>query len=180
MKVACIVGMPGAGKSVVTAMFRDHDFVPIRFGDITDEEVIKRGLELNEENERKVREQFREEYGMAAYALLNTPKIENALRSSNVVVDGLYSWAEYTCLKDTFGENLVVIAVWASPATRYSRLAKREIRPLTPDEALSRDYAEIEQLDKGAPIAMADFTVLNESDLDNAKQQVDRFVSGLS
>ena len=84
MKVVCIVGMTGSGKSVVTAAFRDHDFVSIRFGDITDEEVIKRGLELNEENERKVREQFRAEYGMAAYALLNIPKIENAMRIARI------------------------------------------------------------------------------------------------
>ena len=180
MKVVSIVGMPGAGKSVVTALFRDHDFVPIRFGDITDEEVIKRGLPLNEENERKVREQIRKEYGMAAYALLNIPKIENTLRSSNVIVDGLYSWEEYTCLKDTFGEKLLVVAVWASPTTRYSRLAEREIRPLTADESSSRDYAEIEKLNKGAPIAMADFTIVNESSIDDVKQQVDKFISGIS
>jgi len=49
MKVVSVVGMAGAGKSEVAKIFEKNGFIRIRFGDVTDEEVSKRGLELNEE-----------------------------------------------------------------------------------------------------------------------------------
>ena len=99
MKVVSIVGMAGSGKSEVAKLFEMDSYKKVRFGDITDEEVRKRGLELNEENERLVREQLRGEHGMSAYAKLNVPRIDILLSSANVVVDGLYSWEEYMYLK---------------------------------------------------------------------------------
>ena len=56
MKVVSIVGMAGSGKSEVARCFQEKGFTTVRFGDVTDEEVEKRGLELNEKNEREVRE----------------------------------------------------------------------------------------------------------------------------
>ena len=165
MKVVSIVGMAGAGKSVVARVFEGAGFKKVRFGDVTEQEVKKRGLAINEENERLVREQLREQYGMAAYAILNQPHIDSLLLSSDVVVDGLYSWEEYILFKDKYGSNFIVIAVWASPRTRYSRLASRKVRPLTFEEAASRDKSEIENVKKGGPIAMADFTILNETSI---------------
>ena len=135
MNVVSIVGMAGAGKSEVAEVFQQYSFTRIRFGDITDEEVKKRGLELNEKNERFVRELLRQKHGMAAYAKLNLSKIDAALKQANVVVDGLYSWEEYLSLKDYYQETLCVVAVWASPQTRYARLSQRLRRPLTPTEA---------------------------------------------
>ena len=177
MKVVAIVGMTGSGKSEVARLFQRHGFTRVRFGDITDEEVKKRGLELNEENERLVREQLRRENGMAAYAKLNLPRIEEALAESDVVVDGLYSWEEYTFLRSRFGGDLSLVAVWSSPATRYARLTGRLDRPLTAEEAAHRDAAEIENLNKGGPIAVADFTIINESSLENLTRQTERIIS---
>ena len=39
MKVVSIVGMAGAGKSEVAAVFEEKGFTRIRFGDVTDEEM---------------------------------------------------------------------------------------------------------------------------------------------
>ena len=161
MKVVAIVGMAGAGKSEVARVFEEHGFKRVRFGDITDEELKNRGLEPNEENERSIRENLRKKYGMAAYAKLSLPRIDSCLKSSDVVVDGLYSWEEYSLLKERYGKGLNVLAVWSSPATRHARLAHREERPLMPTETGSRDKAAIENINKGGPIAMADITILN-------------------
>ena len=54
MKVVSIVGMTGAGKSEVTKVFEESGFIKIRFGDLTDDEIKKRGLEPNEKNERYI------------------------------------------------------------------------------------------------------------------------------
>ncbi len=179
MKVVSIVGMAGAGKSAVARVFEGNGFTTVRFGDVTDEEIAGRGLELNEENERYIRELLRKEHGMSAYARLNLPRIDSALEHSDVVVDGLYSWEEYTFLKTQYGEDFCVVAVWASPKTRYSRLASRLIRPLTPEEAIARDRAEIEKINKGGPIAVADFTIINESSWGDLQKETKRIISKL-
>jgi len=169
--------MAGSGKSEVARLLEDNGFIRIRFGDITDEEISKKGLVLSEDNERIIREQLRKEYGMAAYALLNLPKIESAFKRFNVVVDGLYSWEEYILFKSHFGSDLLVLAVWSSPKTRYRRLALRKQRPLTPDEAAARDKAEIENVNKGGPIVMADYTILNESTLEKLRAEAKKVIS---
>ena len=179
MKVVSIVGMTGAGKSEVSRVFEENGFVRVRFGDVTDDEVKKRGLELNEKNERCIRELLRKEHGMAAYAKLNLPRIDSALKRSDAVIDGLYSWEEYTFLKDYYGEDFYVVAVWSSLKTRYARLTCRSNRCLTVEEAVSRDRAEIENLNKGGPIAMADYTIINESSLENLRKETERIISGL-
>ena len=180
-KVVCITGLCGAGKSVLSDYFLEHGYKYLRFGQITIDEVVKRGLPVNEANERFVREDLRKQYGMAAFATLNLPKVEEMLVTSNVIADGLYSFEEYKVLKEKFGENLAVIAVFASPSLRYERLGNRKVvagdtnvrnRPLTVEEGRSRDLAEIENLNKGGTIAMADYTILNTKGLDFLQAQV--------
>jgi dephospho-CoA kinase len=179
VKVVVIVGMAGAGKSEVARAFEEHGFKKVRFGDITDEELRNKGLEANEENERYIRQQLRKEHGMAAYAKLNLPRIDSSLKSSNVVVDGLYSWEEYILLKQYYGGQFTVVAVWASPATRHARLTHRIERPLKLEEAASRDKSEIENTNKGGPIAMADFTIVNEASLEELEKEAERVLSVL-
>ncbi len=178
-RVVAIVGMAGAGKSEVARSFEKAGYKRIRFGDITDAEIRKRGLELNEQNERRIREQLRRELGMAAYAKLNLPAIDEALKQGNVVADGLYSWEEYLLLKEKYGDAFVVVAVWAPPATRYARLARRRERPLSPEQAAERDRAELEKVRKGAPIAMADYTLVNQSSMDHLRRATRRLIEEL-
>jgi dephospho-CoA kinase len=173
-RIAAIVGMAGAGKSEVASFLTSRGMHYIHFGDITQEELRRRGLPVNEANERLVREKMRAIHGMAAYAVLNIGRIEEALKSGSVVVDGLYSWEEYLTLQERFGERLQVVAVTASPATRQRRLASRPVRPLSAEEVASRDRAEIEKLNKGGPIAMADITLVNEGSLEELLQQAER------
>jgi len=179
VKVIAIVGMAGAGKSEVARVFEEHGFKKVRFGDVTDEELRNRGLEPNEENERYIRHQLREKHGMAAYAKLNLSRIDSSLQSSDVVVDGLYSWEEYTLLKEHYGGQFTTIAVWAPVATRHKRLATRAERPLTLEEAASRDRDEIENLNKSGPIAMADYVIVNEASLGELEREMERTLSAL-
>ena len=176
MRVVALVGMPGSGKSEVARVFEANGYKTIRFGDVTDDEVKNQGLPLNEKNEKVVREGLRKKHGMAAYAILNLPRIQAALKSSNVVLDGLYSWEEYKYLAGKLGTDFEIVAVWAPPPLRYTRLGKRKIRPLTPGQAKARDYAEIENVNKGGPIAMANYIIKNDASLKLLKGQVDRII----
>jgi dephospho-CoA kinase len=179
VRVISVVGMAGAGKSEAARVFEENGYIKIRFGDITDEEIKKRGLVQNEKNERYIREDLREKYGMDIYAQQNLPKIESALKQSDVVIDGLYSWEEYKFLKDYYKDNLHMVAVYASPRTRHMRLTTRVNRALSSEEAIGRDREEIEDINKGGPIAMADFTIINESSLENLRGEVNKVISKL-
>jgi dephospho-CoA kinase len=175
--IVAIVGMPGSGKSEAAKVFVKSGFECIRFGQIVVDELRRRGLPVEEVYERQIREEFRERYGMAAMAVLNIPKIQSALHEKKgVLIDGLYSWNELLVLKEQF-PGLRVIAVFASPTVRYKRLAARRERPLTLEEAEARDRAEIENLEKGGPIAMADFTVLNEGTKKELESELKKIIA---
>lgn len=169
--VVAIVGLAGSGKSEVARVFSKRGYARVRFGDITDSVLNKKGLPINEYNERAVREELRREHGMAAYAMLSIPSIESALRKSSVVADGMYSWEEYLLLREQYGKRFKVLAVWSSPEDRYARLAARKVRPLSNIEAMSRDHAEIENLNKGGPIAMAEITIINDCNLTDLEER---------
>jgi len=177
MLVVAIVGMAGAGKSEVSCFFENKGYKRIRFGDVTDDELRKANLPLNEKNECNMRESLRQQHGMGVYATLNLPKIDTAFVSNSGVVDWLYSWEEYVALSKHYGLSFRVVVVWSAPSTRYARLARRLVRPLTNEEAYSRDTAEILKLNKGGPIAMADYTIINESSLEDLQQECWKAIS---
>jgi len=179
-RVVAIVGMAGSGKSEVANIFEQNGFFRVRFGDVTDIEIKKRNLEINETTERRFREQLRKDLGMAAYAILNRPRIDEALQKSDVVADGLYSWEEYLDLKSYYSSNFCVVAVFSSPKTRYARLSERNLRPLNIGEAASRDRSEIENLNKGGPIAMAEYTILNETNLPDLRLKTESILKHLN
>ena len=177
-----LVGMCGAGKSIVADELVSRGFSFFRFGQITLDIVKEQGLKPTEENEKKIREGVRKKHGMGAYAILNQPKIDLFLSSGNVVGDGLYSWDEYKILKEKYGDQLTVICVYAPPKMRYNRLENRKLdsedtnirfRPMTKDQAASRDKVEIENIAKGGPIAMADYTLVNTGSVKDLLRQLD-------
>jgi dephospho-CoA kinase len=162
-KIVAIIGLPGAGKSEAVSHIVDrHGWPKVYFGEVTFDEMARQGLEINENNERLVREILREEFGPLVYAERVIEKIHALEGDGPVLVESLYSWEEYLRFKEEFGKAFVTIAICASPRIRYDRLASRQKRPLMADEAKSRDYAQIENLHQAGPIAMADYMVTNE------------------
>ena len=117
-KIAALVGMCGSGKSVVCDMFVEKGWNRIYFGGVTMDELTRRGLPKNEANERSIREELRREYGPAAFAKILLPSIEKSAEEGPTILDGLYSWSEYKCLKEHFGDDITIIAVITDRAVR--------------------------------------------------------------
>ncbi|MCX2476075.1 AAA family ATPase [Pedobacter sp. MC2016-05] len=169
MKIIAIVGMAGTGKSVASNFFiNQENFEVIHFGGLTNLEISKRGWDITPANEAKIRVELREAHGMAAYAKIAIPQINMYIDGGkNVCIDGLYSMSEYELLKEVFGDKLSVIAVCCNKELRFKRLEKRKIRSLNRAEAEARDLDEIKRVEKGGPIALADFTILNNTSLED-------------
>lgn len=180
-RVLALVGMPGTGKTLCAKHLEKQGFFQFRFGSIVTNEVIRRGQEINPENERIVREELREKEGMAAIAQRALPHLQTALQAHpRIVIDGLYSFSEYVLLQEQFGQEMVVVAVVSPRVLRYQRLTTREDRPLTIDEAQRRDFQEIQTLEKGGPIAIADYTIINDGEPDDLLRKLDDLLEQLA
>ncbi|HKR82281.1 MAG TPA: AAA family ATPase [Candidatus Saccharimonadales bacterium] len=172
-KILVLVGMPGAGKSTCVDYLAEKGLPTVYFGGITIDEVKRRGLEINETNEKMVREEIRAVEGKGAYAKRIITKIEDLVKQGHphVVADGLYSWTEYKIFKERWSDKAIIIAVAAPRRLRHERLAHRPVRPFTDEEVTRREYNEIEGIEKGGPIANADYTIVNSTTPDELLKQ---------
>lgn len=163
-RIVALVGLSGVGKSKAVELVSGmKPFETVYFGGVVLGELKARGLDHTPDNEALVREDLRAEFGMAAMAHKSLPAIETALAAGrDVLIDGLYSYAEYKVLGDRFGAALNLIAIHARKTTRVARLAVRPERPLTGDEMRLRDAREVDNLEKAQPIALADFHIVND------------------
>lgn len=164
-KVIALVGMPGSGKGTCTDYLHEtYGWPLIHFGNMVYEEVQRRGRH-NVHDEAYVREDMRKVDGPAVLAKHVARKIDEffAAENTTVVLDGLYSWSEFKFLEEKYGQDLLVIATTAPKSVRRQRVLSRKDshRKYTLDQLITREIAELENLEKGAPIAYADYTIAN-------------------
>lgn len=167
-KIIAFVGMPGSGKGTCTDYLAEtHHYPVVHFGNMLYEEVQRRGLN-NNEDENFVRTDMREKEGPAVFAKHAARKADEyfADGAKVVVFDGLYSWGEYKFLSEQYGDDLVTVAIAAPKALRRQRVLDRKDshRKYTLEQLIAREIAELETIDKGAPIAYADYTIVNNQD----------------
>lgn len=175
VKVIALVGMPGSGKSFCVEYLEKRGWPSVYFGGVTVDEVKARGLEVNETNEKLVREDLRAKEGLGVMAKRILVKIDALVAAGNevVIADGIYSWTEYKIFKERYGDDAIIIAITAPRHLRHERLAQRLVRPLTDEQVTAREYAEIENIEKGGPIANADYTILNDTTPEATLAQLD-------
>ncbi|RJS92026.1 flagellar hook-basal body complex protein FliE [Candidatus Bathyarchaeota archaeon] len=154
-------GMPGAGKDTVKKIVQKLGFPVIVMGDEVRAEAKRKGLDITPENLGKVMLQMRKENGPAAVAKRCIPKIE-AIESSVVFIDGIRSLYEVEEFKKKF-PNVRILAIHASPKTRFKRLLKRgrSDDPKDWEGFIKRDRREL-KVGLGDVIATADYMVINE------------------
>ena len=163
--IIAVVGLTGSGKTEATRQFVERGFTRFAYSDAIYEEMQRLGHDISVHDEavqQRIREGLRKEFGMGVAADRIMPRVEAAVqRGESVVIESLYSWSEYRKTKERFGNQFKVLAIYAPPKLRYERLGGRLSRPISEDAARSRDYAEIENIEKAGPIAMADWTIQN-------------------
>ena len=177
MKLLAVVGMSGAGKSVITDYLEDNQWKKIYFGGITYKLMNEAGIERTEDgkSEKEFREKLRKEHGPECYAKFLEPEIRDSLKDDNVVLDGLYSWYEYKYLIDKF-PDLKLLCVVTDKEIRYQRVAERVERAFDREAIVYRDLSEIENLFKGGPIAYADYYILNNGTKEEAIERLKKIL----
>lgn len=172
-QLIAVVGMAGTGKSVITDYLEEQGWAKVYFGGLVYEKMREEGIEITPDSQKEFREKIREQYGMAAVAILLLPKIKKLYEEGkNVVLDGLYSWDEYKVLEKEFPDILKLVCVVTNKEIRYERVAVRPDRPFSKDDIIKRDLSEIENLAKGGPIAYADYFILNNGNMEEEIAQL--------
>lgn len=175
IKILAFVGLTGSGKSEVVNYVTEKGIPKVYFGGVILDAMTEAGLEHTQENEKPFREAIRQKEGNDFVVKRIISQIHGLIDAGQrrIVADGLYTWTEYKALKREFPGELTVAAVVAPKNLRHHRLTTRPVRPLTKEEANLRDWAEIENLEKGGPIAIADFYLNNSADIKELRKKVD-------
>lgn len=170
-----IAGMAGAGKATAEEVFRRRGYPIIVMGDEVREEAKRRNLEPTPENLGRVMLQIRAEEGSAVLAKRCIPKIGTA-NSGVVVVDGIRSPEELGELRKAF-QNFIMIAIHASPKTRFKRLLfrGRSDDPKDWETFIARDKREL-SVGLGEVIATADYMVVNEGRKTHLVTELNRII----
>ncbi|MEM3132286.1 MAG: AAA family ATPase [Sulfolobales archaeon] len=158
--IVCVTGMPGSGKTLVARFLSNSLGAYINMGDIVRSRAAELGIEPTSDNLMKLAVELRKSLGMDAVA---REAVKSFPTSSDVVViDGVRSLDEVRFFSSI--ASTIVVAVHASPKTRYERLRRRsrEDDPKEFSKFLERDSKELD-LGLGSVIALADVMVVNEN-----------------
>lgn len=181
LKLIAFVGLSGSGKSVAVDYFTKLGYPKVYFGGVVLDLMTKAGLEHTQENEKPFREKLRQEFGKE-FVVENIIKQIRDLQAAGqrrVIADGLYSWTEYKRMKHEFPGELTVVAIVTDRHLRYKRMANRPVRPLTAQGIDERDWSEIEGIEKGGPIAIADFFVHNDGSVEELESQLTKIARNI-
>ncbi|MBR3319265.1 AAA family ATPase [Candidatus Saccharibacteria bacterium] len=177
VKILAVVGMSGSGKSVAVDHLTSLGFPKVYFGGMIYREMERRGIERTPdgESEKKFREMIRETEGkdwVVKQVINDVHKLIEA-GQKRIVLDGVYSWTEYVTLKKEFPGEMIFLALVLPKKLRYKRVAERPERPFNRAEIMERDRSEIENLEKGGPIAAADYYILNDGTIEETNAKLD-------
>lgn len=158
-----VVGMPGSGKSILVQVANELKLPVYTMGDVVREETLKNYGQITHDLMVNVSRILRERYGDEIIAIKTIERIPHDQKI--VVIDGVRSLKEVDVFKK-HGKT-VIIAIHASPQTRFKRLLERR-RPGDPSsygEFLKRDLVEL-SFGIGDVIALADYMIVNEGSLE--------------
>ena len=178
VKILAIVGMSGSGKSVAVDHLTSKGYPKVYFGGMIYKEMEKRGLArtADGEAEKNFREEIRVKEGKdwVVNQVIAEAKDLIGAGQKRIILDGVYSWTEYKTLKHEFPTSLTFLAIVVDKAKRYDRVSKRPDRAFDAHAIRERDRSEIENLEKGGPIAAADYYVLNNGTIEELHRDIDK------
>jgi dephospho-CoA kinase len=174
MKVICIVGMPGSGKSEVLEVFKENGIPTFNMGDIiTKIEPEARGItEIDEYVESDIREDIRKELGPAAVAIRTVEEVRK-LESDTVAIGGVHTFEEIEYFRKELDEDFIIIAVDCREDIRRLRISVRAERPMSSEEFEHRESKYKEIFNVCDIMCDADARIDNNGTKDELRAQVE-------
>ena len=175
MKLILTTGMPGAGKEEFLLAASDSGIPFLRMGDIVREYHAKRSEEDKDLSVGQLANLDRQRYGFDIWAKRALEKMYGDI----FMIDGCRSMDEVRAYRN-ITDDVQIVGIFASPATRYDRLVKRgrDDAPKDMEEFHARDNREL-GWGLGETMALADHMIINESSLDDFKKDVKALMEDL-
>ena len=180
--VICICGMGGSGKDTVIEYIFDEIKGSIVNGRlIVEDDLKKRGMEVNNTTLREHATFMRQSQGMDIIARKSIEWIKKEMKSVDLVVYNLKAMEELDTLRKELPYRTLILGVHANPRTRFERLKKRGLAYDMKDyESLVwRDRVEL-KWGVGEAFALADYMIVNEGTLRELRESTKRFVKFLA
>ncbi len=179
VKILAVVGMSGSGKSTAIEYLTDKNVPKVYFGGVIYKAMEEAGIERKPDLERIFREEIREREGKDFVVKRVVEETRRLIEAGQrrIVLDGMYSWTEYRVLKKEFPKEMTVVAVILPKELRHKRVAERPDRPFNAKEINERDWSEIENLEKGGPIANADYYLDNSGTIAELHEEVKQLLA---
>lgn len=173
-RLLLITGMAGSGKTTLANMLRDRDYTVLTMGDVIRHEVRMRNQPPTPENLGKMAENIRKTGGDAAVAKKCIPLIIGA-PTNKVALDGVRSLDEVYTFEEAF--DTILIAVHASPDTRYQRLKNRGRSDDPNNKHLfrKRDQREL-SFGMGNAIALSNYILVNDNGVESLEKEIDKLL----
>ena len=167
-RVVCVTGMPGCGKEELVKVAQERGLAIVRMGDVVREEASRRGLRFSDETVGGMAHEERVKHGFGVWAERTVPRVKD----ETTVIDGIRGREELEVFRHAFGDRLVVVAIHASPRTRYERIKGRARGDdvVSWEEFLRRDEREL-GWGLGEVIATADRMIVNEGGLEEMRER---------
>lgn len=161
--------MPGAGKEEFVKAAMEEGFKVIRMGDVVRNEASDRGIANHDQGIGGFAHSERQIHGNDVWAR----RVSALVNSDPTLIDGCRGFSELEVFRREFGDQVMVIAIHASPRTRYNRLKarEREDAPSNWEEFVERDRREL-GWGLGKVIVMADYMLVNEGSLETFHEDV--------
>jgi len=174
-----VCGTVAAGKETLTSYFREKGFVYFETRQIIIEELKKLGLELSRTNMQNWADEQRAKFGVGAIMKVMLERAQED-PSKNYMFDSLRNDGEAVFLKENC-KDFVLIGVDAPREIRFKRAVTRA---KSSDPAIWEEFLKVDERDlndKENPLGqqtqklldMADFKIINDSDLQRAMKQVE-------
>ena len=172
MKLILTTGMPGAGKEEFLLAASDSGIPFLRMGDIVREFHAKRSEEDRDLSVGQLANLDRQRYGFDIWAKRAMEKMYGDI----FMIDGCRSMDEVRAYRN-ISDDVNIVGIFASPATRYDRLVKRgrDDAPKNIEEFQARDTREL-SWGLGETMALADYMIINESSLEDFKRDVKKLM----
>jgi len=169
-----VSGPIGAGKTTICEILKARGFRYISLSDVLREECIKRGLNLERKNLRRVGDELRKRYGKAALAIIAWKRIE---KNGNWVIDSIRvpEEAEYFKKKGAF-----ILGVYAPAKIRYERIRARGRDLYKSFEEFRREDEHDRALGIDQILKNADFIILNDGTMEELEENVDMLLNFIS
>ena len=177
-KLILIVGMAGSGKSFAADLFAKKLHTKVfRTGDVIREEIKRRKLEYNKENDAKIAHWFHTQGREKLIIKRTWYKIEK-YNKKTVIIEGCRAPEELTLLKKYSKVNPIIIAIKADFNTRMKRTMERKRFGKSEGKAYlkSRDKLELSH-GIGKVIKKASYTIDNSR---LSKRQMEKKIAKLT